>query len=287
MRKPLGAVAAAAVLLTAAAPVAPAGIDLRVRLTGGAARLALDEPNQVLRDWEAWRLREVEDSKTMTLVEDKVGELHLGYDFDAELTLGIGRHLGLGIGAGVLHAGVSESDAFLTVDRPSGTYTYAHTMTADAYPVIASVYGLLPLGGAFTAYARAGGGPAWGRFAEREANKLPTNPKFAYPVSQSARATGAVGAAGVGLRFDADEKLSFLLEVGARKGALTDFEGKAKDGTPGALYAFDQYDAKLEHWRRRYEILAQPPQGEDYRNIGKAKLDIGGLSVRLGVWLEF
>lgn len=285
MRKPW--VAAAVVLLTTTAPAVFAGVDLRLRVAGGAARLALDEPNTVLREWEAWHVKTVEDSKNMTLVDDKVGELRLGYDFDVEMILGFGRHFGLGFGAGVLNASVSEKDAFLTVDRPLGTFTYAHTMTASAYPVLLSAHGLLPLGGKFTAYVKAGGGLAWAKFAEREANKLPTNPKFAYPFSQSARANGTVYAAGVGLRFDADDKLSFLVEFGGRRGELTDFEGKAKDGTPGALYAFDEYDAKIEHWRRRYEILAQPPQGDIYRNVGKARIDIGGVSVKLGIALEF
>jgi hypothetical protein len=278
---------AALLLLTGAASPARAALSLSLRLAGGATRLALGEANAVLADWRAWRLKEVDNAKNLTLEEDKVGALHFGYDFDAELILGLGRHFALGIGGGILNAGISEKRAFLTVARPAGTYNYAHTMTANAYPVLVQGYGLLPLGGKLTAYAKAGGGVVWGKLVEREASKLVTAEKYAYPVSQSATADGTMLAAGAGLLFEADEKLSFLAEVSARRGALTDFEGQAKDGTAGALYAFEQYDAKLEYWQRRFEILSGPPEGEGVRNQSKARIDFGGVSVKLGVALKF
>jgi len=279
-------VAGAALFLTVASP-AFAELNLSLRLAGGATRLVLNDASTVLKDWEAWHIKEVETIKNLALVEDKVGSLHAGYDFDIELILGFGRYFALGIGAGVLNASLSEEDAFMTVARPSGTFNYAHTMTANAFPVLVSGYLHVPLGGKFSAYARAGGGLAWGKFVEREANRLATSPKYAYPVSQSATAKGTILAAGAGLCFETDEKLSFFAEVSARKGVLADFEGQAKDGTKGSLYSFEQYDTRLAFWQHRFEIRTGAPTGRYFRDQGKARIDFGGVSVKLGVALKF
>jgi hypothetical protein len=286
MRK--ASVLVAALLLTAAAPSpARAELSLSLRLAGGGTRLALADANAVLADWRTFRIKEVESFKSWALLEDKVGALHFGYDFDAEAIFGFGRYFALGIAAGVLNASLSESDVRLTINRPAGTFNYAHTMTVNAFPVLVSAYAFLPLGAKFAVYAKAGGGLVWGKFTEREANKPVASEKYFYPVSQSASAKGTIRAAGLGVRFAADEKLSFLAEVAARAGALTDFEGQSKEGYRGALYSFEQYDPRLKFWQRRFEIMEHSPQSPDFRNQGKARIDFGGVSVKLGVALAF
>lgn len=280
-------VLAAIVLLAAASSPALAEFRLSLRLSGGPSLLALKDANSVLTDWRTWRIKEVEYNKKLTLNEDRVGTIHLGYDFDIEMLLRFGRFLGLGISAGVINAGLSEKDAYLTIARPTGINNYAHTMTANAFPVIVSGYFLLPLGQKFTVYAKAGGGTLWGKFVEREANKLSASEKYLYPVSQTATSRGTILTAGAGLRFEADEKLAFFVEVSGRKAVLTDFEGEAKDGTKGALYSFEQYDSKFKYWQRRFEIMEHSPGGPLFRNQGKAQIDFSGGSVKLGVVLEF
>jgi opacity protein-like surface antigen len=278
---------AAAVLLAVAASPAQAGLILSLRLAGGMSRLALNDANTILKDWETWHLKEVEDNRKLALVEDKVGSIHVGVDFETEVVLGLGRHFALSVSAGVLHATLSEKSAIVTVARPTGTFSYAHTMTASAFPVFVSGYALLPLGAKFSLYAKAGAGLIWGKFVDREANKLITAEKFLYPVSQSATSRGKVLSAGAGLSFAVDDSLSFYLEAAGRKAALTDFTGETKGGIKGALYSFEQYDTKLEYWQRRFEVMEHSPEGSIFRDQGKAKIDFSGFSVKLGLALKF
>lgn len=285
MRKPI--VLAAAVLLAAAVTPAFSALSLSFRLSGGPGSLALKDANTVLKDWETWQIKQVGTNKKWILEEDKVGSFHGAVDFDAELILGFGRHLALGVSAGVLHASLSEKSAFVTVAKPAGTYTYAHSMTASAFPVIISGYGLLPLSAKLTVYVKAGAGLIWGKFVDREASKLKTSEAYSYPVSQSAASMGKVLAAGAGLSFAVDDSLSFFFEAGGRKAALTDFEGETKGGIKGAFYSFEQYDAKVYYWQRRFEIMEHAPQGSLFRNPGKAKIDFSGFSAKLGLVLKF
>jgi len=285
MRKPL--VLAAAVLLAAAVTPAFAGFSLSLRLAGGPGYLALKDANTVLTDWKTWQIKQVESNKKYVLEEDKVGSFHGAVDFDAELILGFGRHFALGVSAGATHASLSEKSAFVTVAKPAGTYTYAHSMTASAFPVIVSGYGLLPLSAKLTVYVKAGAGLIWGKFVEREASKLKTSEAYSYPVSQSAASRGKVLAAGAGLSFAVDDSLSFFLEASGRKAELTDFDGEAKGGIKGALYSFEQYDTKLKYWQRRFEVMEHSPQGAIFRNQVKAKIDFSGFSAKLGLALKF
>ena len=287
MRKPV--VLAAAVLAAVAVfPVsARAGFTLSLKVSGGVGRLALADANAVLKDWETWRIKEVENNSKLTLVGDKVGAIHGGINFDIELIMGFGRYLGLGLSTGILQASLFESDAVVTVERPTGTFNYARTMSASALEQLVSGYLRLPLGRLLGVYAKAGAGLLWGRFVDREASKLTTGDKYSYPVSESAAGHGLVLAAGAGLTVAAAENLSFFIEGSARRAALTNFTGETKAGVKGTLYAFEQYDSKSSYWQRRFEVLEQEPSGPLDRNPGRAKIDFGGFSVRMGFALKF
>jgi hypothetical protein len=287
MRKPI-VLAALVLAAVAVSPVsARGGFTLSLKVSGGVARLALADVNTVLKDWETWHVKEVENNSKLALMGDKVGTIHGGVDFDIELVMGFGRYLGLGVSIGVINAPLFESDAVVTVDRPTGTFDYARSMSASALKQLVSGYLRLPLGRVIGVYAKGGGGMLWGRFVDREASKLTTADKYSYPVSESAAGHGLVLAAGAGLTFAVDENLSFFIEGSGRKAALTNFSGDTKTGIKGALYDFEQYDAKSDYWQRRFEVLEQAPAGPLYRNAGKAKIDFSGLSARLGFMLKF
>jgi hypothetical protein len=49
----------------------------------------------------------------------------------------------------------------------------------------------------------------------------------------------------------------------------------------------EEYDSGLDLWQAKYQIFAEPPSGENYREVRQGMVDFSGFSVKIGIMIKF
>ncbi len=276
----------AILLIGAAAPPARA-VEIQLRFSGGLGTLRPADLNTMLDAWRTWRKLEAARNATWSVTGEKIGRVETAIDFRAEFVVSLSPRFGIGVGSGYLYGETTEKGNFLQVLRKDVEHVFGRPGKAAGTPLIVSGFFFLPLGKEWQLFARAGGGPVWARYADREAHQLVGEEKYTYASAIVATGRGTLLEGGLGLGFRPTPALGFLVEAVARRGTVNELTDNTKAGEARTVYYLEEYLKTYDFWQAKLVANAGVPADADYRAVRKARVEFDGLSVRLGLIIRF
>ena len=263
------------------------GMEFSLKIAGGVSFIQPQEINTVLQSWEEYWITRAEQTNTWNYLGGEVSTLKLGYDFEIELIFTFTPRLAIGLSSGYVFSDVSEGATTLTIEKVLGTFDHVKPTKISAIPLILSGYYIQPVNSSLSLFFRAGGGPMWAKYFERDGNKNIDKESYSYTRSISASAQGQIYLLGLGIVFEAESGIRFFMEGSWRKATITGFSGENKQEETGALYYVEEYDSGLDLWQAKYQIFAEPPSGENYREVRQGTVNFSGFSVKIGIMIKF
>jgi hypothetical protein len=263
------------------------GIEIQLKLSGGFSILGLKDINRTLLDWEEWTKKDTAARAEWTYIGGHVTKLRSGFDLEGELLLAVSPKFALGIGAGSFIGELVEEKTALTIERFADTYLDVKPTKITAIPLVFLGYIRFPLIKKWTIFAKGGAGYVWGKFIDREGSRLSSKENFNYSSFQRTSGQGPVYVGGVGLEFEYEPQVHFFFEAAGRLLKISDFEGENDLGETGTLYFFEEFEEEYSFWQAKNQIMTTEPSGQNYRSVQKAALDLGGLSLRIGLVITF
>lgn len=263
------------------------GVEFSIKIAGGVSFIQPEEINTVLQSWEESWITRADQTKNWNYLGGKVSSLKLGYDFEIEFIFSFTPRLAIGLSSGYILSEVSEEATTLTVERTLGAFYQVKPTKISAIPLILSGYYIQPINSSLSLIFRAGGGPLWAKYIERDGNKKIDAENYSYPQSISASAQGQIYLVGLGVVFETESGIRFFIEGSWRKAKITGFSGENKQEETGALTYVEEYDSSLDLWQAKYQILSEQPSGENFREVKQGTVDFGGISVKIGIMIKF
>jgi opacity protein-like surface antigen len=263
------------------------GMELGFKLSGGYAYLNLKNTNRIIEDWAEWKKLEAEANKNWAYLGEHVKNLHSGIHFEGEFLVSIINRFELGLGTGYIYGDLNEEKVEVLVQRPAEPISHVYPLTVSAYPLVLSAYYSFPLKSGISLFIRAGGGIAWAKYVNREAQKLESAAKYNYIKIQKASASGTMVLGGIGFAFETDAGIRFFIEGIARRAKIQGFSGENELEEKGILYQFEEYIPDLDFWKTKNEVRAEKPSGSNYRSVSEALVDFSGFSVKIGFMVRF
>jgi hypothetical protein len=263
------------------------GMDFSLKVAGGVSFFDPQEVNTVLQSWEEYWTARADSTQTWTYLGGEVSKLKMGYDFEAELILNFTPRFAIGLSGGYIFSDVSEKSTALTIEKVLGTFDHVKPTKISAIPLILSGYYLQPLTPSLSAFLRAGGGPLWAKYFERDGNKKIEDESYSYSESISASAQGQIYILSLGVVLETESGIRFFMEGMWRKATITGFSGENKQEETGALIYVEEYEQSYELWQAKYGIFAEPPSSENYREAKQGTIDLSGFSVKVGIMIKF
>lgn len=262
-------------------------MEFSLKVAGGVSFINPHEVNIVLQSWEEYWTTRADLTQTWTYLGGEVSTLKLGYDFEIELIFNFTPRFAIGLSSGYLFSDVSEKATTLTIEKVLGTFDHVKPTKISAIPLILSGYYIQPLGSSLSLYFRAGGGPMWAKYFERDGNKNIENESYSYPESISASAQGQIYLLGLGVIFETESGIRFFMEGTWRTAKITGFSGENKQEETGALTYVEEHLSGYALWQAKYQIFTEPPSGENYRDVKQGTIDFSGFSVKIGLIIKF
>ena len=276
-----------ALVLLAATALPARAVEVQIRFSGGPGTIRPADLNTMLDAWRAWRRMETARNSTWSVTGEKIGRVETAIDFRAELVVTLSSRFGIGLGSGYLYAETTEKGNFIQVLRKDVEHIFGRPGKAAGTPLILSGYVFQSLGKGWQLFARAGGGPMWARYTDREAHRLVEDEKYTYASAIVATGRGTLLEGGLGLGFRPTPALGFLVEAVLRKGTVDELADNTKAGEPETLYYLEEYLKTYDFWQARILASASVPADANYRAVRKARVEFDGLSVRLGFIVRF
>lgn len=283
--RPRAAVLATALAAAAALPLG--AVEFQLRLSFGAGSVRPADLNAMLDAWRTWRKLEIARNPSWSLTAEKVGRVETALDFRGELVLALSSRLGVGLGWGFIYGETTETGNYLQVLRKDGEHVFGRPGKSVGMPLLLSGFYFQPLGKGWQLYARAGGGPLWARYTDREAHRMIADEKYTYASAVVATGRGSLVEAGLGVSFRPTPSLGFLVEAVGRKGIVEKLEGETKDGAEGSIYTLEEYLKTYDFWQKKILVGAVEFSGSNYRAVRRTRLEFDGLSVRAGLIIRF
>lgn len=263
------------------------GMEFSLKIAGGVNLINPQETNAVLQSWEDYWIARADSDKNWTHLGGQVSPLKLGYDFEVELIFNFAPRFAIGVSGGYIFGEKSEKATTLTIEKVLGTFDHVKPTKLSAIPIILSGYYIQPLGSSLSLFLRAGGGPIWVKYFERDGNKNIESENYSYPQSISASSQGQIYLAGLGVVLESEAGIRFFVEGTWRTASITGFSGENKAEETGALNYVEEYESSYELWQAKYLISAEPPSGENYREVKQGTIDFSGISVKIGLIIKF
>jgi hypothetical protein len=263
------------------------GMEFSLKIAGGVDFINPQEINIALQSWEEYWMVSAELDKNWTFLEGQISTLKLGYDFEVELIFNLTPRFAIGLSGGYIFSDVSEKATALRIEKVLGTFDHVKPTKMSAIPIILSGYYIQPLSPSLSVFFRAGGGPIWAKYFERDGVKNIEAENYSYPQSISASSQGQIYLAGLGIVFETEAGIRFFIESTWRKASITGFSGENKQEETGALTFLEEYQSDKELWQAKYQIYAEPPSGENYREVKQGTIDFSGISVKIGIIIKF
>jgi len=276
-----------ALILLAAAALPAGAVEVQLRFSGGLGTVRPADLNTMLDAWRTWRKLETARTAGWSVTGEKIGRVETAFDFRAELVVALSSRFGIGLGSGYLYAETTEMGNFIQVLRKDGEHIFGRPGKVVGMPVILSGFVFQPLGKGWQLFARAGGGPVWARYTDREAHRLVDEDKYTYSSAIVATGRGTLLEGGLGLSFRPTPALGFLIEAVGRKGSVDKLEGETKDGDRGSIYALEEYLKAYNFWQAKILAGAVEFSGANYRAVRRTRVEFDGLTVRLGLIIRF
>jgi hypothetical protein len=262
-------------------------MEFSLKVAGGVSFINPQEINTILQSWEEYLITRADLDKNWSYLEGQASPLKMGYDFEVELIFSFTPRLAIGLSSGYIFSDVSEESTTLTIERALGTFDHIKPTKISAIPLILSGYYIQPINSSLSLFFRAGGGPLWAKYFEREGNKKIENENYSYPQTISSSAQGQIYLLGLGIVFETESGIRFFVEGTWRKATITGFSGENKQEETGALTYVEEYEANYELWQAKYQIFAEPPSGENYREVKQGTVDFSGFSIKIGLIIKF
>jgi len=262
-------------------------MEFSLKIAGGVSFIEPQEVNTVLQSWDEYWTARANSTQNWTFLGGEVSHLKQGYDFEAELIFNLTPRFALGLSGGYIFADVSERATTLTIEKVLGTFEHVKPTKVSAIPLILSGYYIQPLTASLSAFLRAGGGPIWAKYFERDGNKKINDESYSYPQSISASAQGQIYILSIGVVFETESGIRFFTEGMWRKATITGFSGENKAAETAALTYVEEYIPSYELWQAKYAIFAEPPSGSIYREVNQGTIDLSGFSVKIGIMIKF
>lgn len=261
--------------------------DVSLKLSGGRSFFNPQNINRSLDDWALVVKKDMDADPDWTHAEGNVSELHSGLEFGAEILVAITPRITVGIGAGYLYSELIEDKAAITLDSELGTWLLVKPIKISALPFTISGYYFFPLSSSVKLYMMGGAGKVWGKYIVREGWSEITDDDFVYWSFQRASGHGSIVLAGFGFEYEFEPGLRIFFEGSGRMCQISDFQGESNQEETGTLYYSEEYRQDYEIWQSNNQIKAAAPSGENYKSVQKATVDLSGLSIRIGLVINF
>ena len=262
-------------------------MEFSLKIAGGVDFINPQETNTVLQGWEDYWIARADSEKNWTYLGGQVSTLKRSYDFEVELIFNLTSRFAIGVSGGYIFGDVNEKATALTIERVLGTFDHVKPTKMSAIPLILSGYYIQPLSPTLRVFLRAGGGPMWAKYFERDGSKKTDAESYSYPQSISSSSQGQIYLLGLGVVFETEAGIRFFVEGTWRMASITGFSGENKQEETGALNYVEEYESSYELWQAKYLISLEPPSGENYREIQQATIDFSGFSVKIGLIIKF
>jgi hypothetical protein len=262
-------------------------MEFSLKVAGGVSFVSPQEINTVLQSWEEYWITRAELTNTWNYLGGQVSSLKLAYDFEVELIFNFTPRLAIGLSSGYIFSDVGEGATTLMIEKVLGTFDHVKPTKINAIPLIFSGYYFQPINSSLSLFFRAGGGPMWAKYFERDGNKNIENENYSYPQSISSSAQGQIYLLGLGVVLKTESGIRFFVEGTWRKAAISGFSGENKQQETGALTYTEEYESSYDLWQAKYNILAEPPSGENYRGVKQGTVDFSGISIKIGLIIKF
>jgi hypothetical protein len=262
-------------------------VEFSLKIAGGISFLKPEEVNQVLIGWEEYWITIAGQASKWTYLGGEVSPLNLGYEFEVELIFSMTSRFALGLSSGYIFSDVNEENTSLTIEKVLGTFTHVKPTKISAIPLILSGYYIQPINSSLSLFFRAGGGPIWAKYFERDGTKRIDVESYSYPESISSSAQGQIYLLGLGVVFKTESGIRFFMEGSWRKANISGFSGENKNEETGALTYVEEYNSVLDLWQAKYLISSEPPEDENYRSVRQGTIDLSGFSVKIGIMIQF
>lgn len=263
------------------------GMKLGFKLSGGYTYLGLQDSNRSLGSWAELKKKEAEATKNWEYLGQNVRSLHSGIRFEGEFLVSLFKSLEIGLGMGYIHGDLNADETEVSVQRLTGPITHISPLTVSAYPLVLSAYYFLPLKDRMSLFIRVGGGIAWTKYINREAQKRESVKNYNYFRLEQASGSGSVLLGGIGFAYETEAGVRFFIEGLARRAKIRGLSGKDELEEKGILYHFEEYVPGLDYWQTKNEIRAEKPSGSNYRSVSEAIVDFSGFSVKIGFMVRF
>jgi hypothetical protein len=262
-------------------------MEFSLKFAGGVSFIDPQEVNTVLLGWEEYWIKRSEFSKNWSYLGGHVSSLKMGWDFEIELIFNFTPRFAIGLSSGYIFSNLSEGATTLKIEKVLGPYDQVIPTKINAIPLILSGYYIQPINSSLSLFFRGGGGPMWAKYFERDGNKKVDAEKYSYPEWISASAQGQIYLLGLGVVVETESGIRFFMEGTWRKASITGFSGENKEEETGAFTYLDEYESSYELWQAKYQIFAEPPSGENYREVRQGTIDFSGFSVKIGLIIKF
>jgi hypothetical protein len=263
------------------------GMEFSLKVAGGVSFVNPQEVNTVLQSWEEYWITRTDLTKNWSYLGGQVSTLKRGYDFEIELIFSFTPRLAIGLSSGYIFSDLSEEATALTIEKVLGTFDHVKPTKISAIPLIFSGYYFQPINSSLSLFFRAGGGPIWAKYFERDGNKNTDDESYSYQQSISASTQGQIYLLGLGMVFEIESGIRFFMEGTWRKAAITGLSGENKQNETGALTYVEEYESNYELWQAKYRVFSELPSGENYREVKQGTIDLTGYSVKIGLIIKF
>jgi hypothetical protein len=262
-------------------------VEFYLKLGSGLGFVRPETLDALITDWQTWHKKEAERAVKFAFLSGEASKFRMTTDFDAEFLAALTPRLHIGLAGGILYGEIPQAKTELTIEKELGTFIQVHPVELTALPFALVGYYILPIGGQWSAFIKAGAGKIFAKFSDRDGRRLTTNENFSYQETQTASGQGPYFVGGLGLRVLLSTGLSLVAEVEGRSARIRGFTGEKKDGTLGSLYTYEAYDSQLDFWQAKVQIHESPPAGEAVRSVGETLVDLSGFRAKISLLIRF
>ncbi len=210
-----------------------------------------------------------------------------------EIGLRLNDRLSIALGAGYLHATRrSGEDVAIHLSRADLEKEWIYTVgsTVRAIPVTLTGRYDIPISDRQRLSLQAGAGYYPCRWTMPYDSRVSSNVGGVVinHVDYTATATGIGLHGGLGWEIDLSSRLALVVEALGRIAAIDGFSGSWKSdisGT-GTMYFWEWYDSDTEAWYPTMDMYAETPSPGNKRNLRSARVDLSGVTVRIGVMIR-
>lgn len=261
--------------------------QIRIKFSTGLNYLSLNEANENLLAWRKALELSTAAAKNWNTTGGKSKELHNAFEFEGELLAEVFPFLSIGLSSGYIHAESGENDNWITINRILGEYKYIRPTKASGIPLTINLYTHFPITSKLKLFLRGGGGYLWAKYIEQNGQKLISADKFNYPDSFHTSGGSTLIHGGLGIWLKLKTNLNLVIEAQVRRAKIEGFSGENKAGDEGILYFLEEYQTDSGFWQSKYVLSEENPQGEYIRSVRNAVVDFSGVSLKIGIMINF